>query len=365
MGATDGRADADLNADGHGGTDPVAALRDAPERFEMFQAIRLLERAARAQNTAAHRLGAARHPDAEPLRIRARPSTAFPAGQVERYQEAEDEHGATQSELVVNAFGLFGPAGALPKAYTDLLSHEMRNRNTALRDLLDLFNHRLASLYYQAWVKYRLPVAYERRDGNDDPVTQALLSLLGLGTRSLQNRSSVPDAAVVYYAGLFAHRVRNANSLAAMLSDYFARPVRVHQFQGRWLRLHQAELSRLGSAYNRLNEDCVPGGRVWDVQGTFRLSVGPVRYATFQDFMPGGAALTRMGHLTRLYVGAALAFDIQVILDRRDVPPVKLGDTTGRGPRLGRNTWMTAGGLDRDPGDAVFSGDDAEAGGAP
>jgi type VI secretion system protein ImpH len=358
---------------------PHRLLDQAPGQVELFQAIRLLEQAARAEHGEVGRVGEAAHPNQEPVRFRARPGTAFPAGEIAAYANpAPSEAGAAAAgtarpELAVNAFGLFGASGALPQAYTDLLSEELRARETALRDFLDVFNHRLIALFYRAWAKYRLPIAFERGDagapedasGARDPVTESLFALIGLGLPSLKQRSAVPDAVLLYYGGLFARQVRNADSLAALLSDDFDRPIRVHQFQGRWLHLDTGEHTRVGAMHSQLGVDAVAGAKVWDVQGSFTLSVGPLSYDAFLDFMPGGVALTRLAQLTRLYVGPALAFNIQVILRRDAVPGVCLGATGGRAPRLGWNTWATEAPLPHDAGDAVFASAAAEAAGTP
>lgn len=344
MGATDGRPDPDL----------THALPDAPERFELFQAIRLLERLARAGERSDTQVADAAHPADEPVRFRTRPGTAFPAGEVERLDAGVQEGGGGPPELVVNAFGLHGPMGALPQVYTDLLSQQLRERDTGLRDLFDLFNHRLIGLFYRAWAKYRLPVASERAGELEDPISQAMYALIGLGEPGLRSRGDISDTVLLYYGGLFARSVRNADSLAEMLSDDFARPIRVHQFQGQWLRLDTTEISRLGGAHNQLGRDTIAGARVWDVQGAFRLSIGPLSYTEFLAFMPGGTALDRLSQLTRLYVGAGMSFDIQVVLDRDDVPGLCLSEAGPVGPRLGWNTWLSHETPPRDPGDAVF-----------
>ena len=78
--------------------------------------------------------------------------------------------------------GLTGPLGVLPHAYTELLLDRIRQKDTALRDFLDLFHHRIISLFYQAWEKYRFTIAYER--GERDRFSHHLLDLIGLGTRA-------------------------------------------------------------------------------------------------------------------------------------------------------------------------------------
>ena len=81
----------------------------------------------------------------------------------------------------------------LPHHYTELLIQRIRERDDSLRDFLDLFHHRLISLFYRAWEKYRLPVAYERSRLHDserepEPITGGLYCLVGHGTSGLRGR---------------------------------------------------------------------------------------------------------------------------------------------------------------------------------
>ena len=88
------------------------------------------------------------------------PSLAFPAAEIQRLELPEDDAG--QPRMDVNFLGLTGPQGVLPIYYTQLIAERARLRDTAIRDFLDIFNHRMISLFYRAWEKYRFPIGYER-----------------------------------------------------------------------------------------------------------------------------------------------------------------------------------------------------------
>src|SRR4029077_2380484 len=117
-----------------------------------------------------------------------------------------------------------------PHPYTELVRERIRQKDTALRDFLDLFNHRIISLFYQAWEKYRFAIAYER--GERDRFSHHLLDLIGLGTPGLQNRQHVPDDSLLYYSGLLAMNTRSAMALQQILADYFEVDVEIEQFVG-------------------------------------------------------------------------------------------------------------------------------------
>jgi type VI secretion system protein ImpH len=100
--------------------------------------------------------------------------------------------------MVVSFLGLTGPSGVLPRHYTELMLNRIRAKDFSLRDFFDLFNHRLISLFYRSWEKFRLPLGYERSRSDDpggkpDLTTWALYCLVGLGTEGLRGRSSVDD----------------------------------------------------------------------------------------------------------------------------------------------------------------------------
>jgi type VI secretion system protein ImpH len=350
-------------------------LQREPYRFDFFQAVRLLERLAREEGPAARGrpVGADHLPDQECVRFRALPSLSFPAAAVAQVRAPAASKAPAERpapEMQVTFLGLTGASGVLPAHYTATLLRRLRGKDHALRDLLDLFNHRLVSLFYRAWEKYRLPVAYERSrleesGGQPERVAQALHSLIGLGTAGLRGRRDFPDEAFLYYAGHFAHHPRSAAGLERVLADFFALPLRVLQLQGQWLCLEpddQAELpspARPRGRNNRLGCDAVLGDRVWDVRGKFRVRIGPLGYAQFRRFFPvRGDRLRALCQMTRAYVGAEFVFDLQLVLRAEEVPWTRLVPDGDEGAYLGWNTWLRSEPFAREVDDVVFAAAD-------
>jgi type VI secretion system protein ImpH len=272
--------------------------------------------------------------------------------------------------MTVAFMGLTGPLGVLPRHYTELLLERMRRKEQPLRDFLDLFNHRLISLFYRAWEKYRFPVAYERaalQHQEDDRFTLYLFDLMGMGTKGLRGRLEVDDAALLFYTGLLAQHPRSASALAGLLQDYFGVPVAVSQFVGQWLRLSAESRSRLGAgaAYNNaLGVSAVAGERVWDQQAKFRVRVGPLTFAEFCQFLPGGSALRQLVQLSRFFAGLACDFDVQLILKAAEVPRCRLGKPGEPAARLGWSAWLKTQEFTHDAEEAVFVSSLAQTGAA-
>src|SRR5438067_3366749 len=127
--------------------------------FDFFQAVRLLEMLADDPDRPA-----GPPPVEEALRFKAHLSMAFPASAVHAVEPPADARPVPA--VTVSFLGMTGPCGALPLHYTHLLMRLARegrgSERTALRDWLDLFNHRAVSLFFRAWEKYRFPVPYFR-----------------------------------------------------------------------------------------------------------------------------------------------------------------------------------------------------------
>jgi type VI secretion system protein ImpH len=338
------------------GSSLIDHLRGAPERFEFVQAVRLLERAAERtlrdpDADQERRLGLDGDPHHEAVRLRAALELDFPAAELAGYESGENG-----PELLVTLLGLTGPSGVLPAFYSQIVMEALRDKNPAPRNFLDMFNHRALSFFVRAFEKYRLGLSFERsgREGAD-PIGGALLALVGLGQPSLRRRQAVPDATMAFYAGHFAHRPRTAGALARILSDYFEQPATIQQFQGRWAKLALGEQSRLGAAaqYSRLGVDAVLGSRVFDVQGSFRVGLGPLDHEEFLAFLPDAARMAELNALVRSYAGPAFSFDVQLTLKASEIPRLRL--SARNPPRLGWNTWLPTTGAREDATDAVFA----------
>ncbi|MFN7929737.1 MAG: type VI secretion system baseplate subunit TssG [Blastocatellia bacterium] len=304
-----------------------------PYRFDFFQAVRLLERIYSLRRPVGH----ATEPQREVVRFHTPASLSFPPSQLHALtpEETEAENPAPP-QMTVAFMGLTGPQGVLPHPYTELLMERLRNKDRALYEFLDLFNHRALSLFYRAWEKYRFPLGFER--GLDDRFTEFLFDIVGLGTRGLRHRFSFPDQGLLSYGGLIANKPHSASATAGMLSDYFGAPVQLEQFKGQWLKLEPESYSTLGCANHQLGHSALAGTRVWDTQSKFRVRFGPIRFAQFTALLPNGSAFQPATELVQFLVGQEFDFDLQLVLRKEDVPFCKLSNATN--PRLGWTTWL-------------------------
>ena len=380
--------------------------------FDPFEAIRLLEMIANEEN---ERDGPTDWLEVEEVvRFRGNITLAFPPSLIAQIippQSAPPDDGDKLSHnaavirrryarrdvpvVVESFFSLFGPNGALPVIYTRYLSeldsesaYRGHKTRTALRDWLDIYNNRMMMLLFRAWQKYRMPVNYLRTvwrrpmmapSPPPDPVTQVLFSMIGLGTPAHRSRlqisafsvddepfpplDRIDDRSLLHYAGAFARRRAGAHELRAILADYFDLKVQVETLTGQWLALPEATRTHLHKDSDAaLGRNAITGEKVWDAGSKFRLRLGPLRYRQFVAFLPDPTPVPErkgvylLSQLTRLYVGAELDFEIQLVLMKHEVPPCEMQDVSEDelGIRLGWNTWLTGDAMPDDVDDVRF-----------
>ncbi len=304
-----------------------------PYRFDFFQAVRLLERIYATRKPVGH----ASEPGHEAVRFRTLTGLNFPASQVYALErEGDDPDRPAPPQMTVAFMGLTGPSGVLPHPYTELLMERLRNKDRALVEFLDQFNHRLVSLFFRAWEKYRFPIGVER--GLDDRFTEFLFDIVGLGTRGLRRRFSFADEGLLSYGGLIANQPHSASAMAGILSDYFGVPAAIEQFKGQWLKLDPESTSTLGRANHQLGVSTVVGTRVWDMQSKLRVRFGPLSLEQFTAFLPNGTAFKPATEITQFFAGLEFDFDIQLVLQKKQVPACNL--STKAKPALGWTTWL-------------------------
>jgi type VI secretion system protein ImpH len=327
-------------------------LREDPQAFGFFQAVRLLSRLYPARA----RVGEWHDPASEVVRFSASTSLAFPASEIQ-HLELPDE-ADEPADMTVNFFGLTGPQGVLPHIYTEHASIRARVRDTAFRDFLDIFNHRIISLFFRAWEKHQPAIMHEA--GGEDRLFHHLLDLAGLGSDGLRHRMGLTDEVAAFYAGLLSSRARTADGLARLVGDYFGVAVEVEQFVGEWRHVDAGGQAEMGADDDpgRLGFGIL-GDAAWDPQARVRVRLGPLTRAQYESFIPGGAAHADLRRLARLYGDDQVGIDAQLVLARDEVPPCTLGvlDTGRAGPAppaLGRGTWLASRPLTRDPDETTL-----------
>jgi len=245
--------------------------------------------------------------------------------------------------MEVSFLGMTGPRGALPTAYTEIAIDRECLGDRSFADFLDVFNHRLIELFFEAWQKHRFVIAYERNrrtNGDHDDFTSSLFDLIGMGTSGLRGRMPIIDLSLLYYAGLLAQRPRSAEALRAFLSDYFGLAVQVEQFVGKWHALEPDQACNLGSGEpaSQLGGGAVAGDAVWSSDTLVRVVLGPLTADEFRNFVPDSSGFAKAIALIRWFLGGTLDFEIQPALRREEVPPCMLGDETAA--RLGWSAWL-------------------------
>ncbi|PWR22325.1 type VI secretion system baseplate subunit TssG [Zavarzinia compransoris] len=336
----------------------IAALKASPEEFSLVQAVRVLERAARRAKAEDPRLadptpiGQDGDPRLEPVRFKGAVGVAFPSGDLAAYADG------LPPRLSVEAMTLDGVAGALPPAYAEIAIQTERGRQHGYHAFLDMFLHRFVSHFVQASRKYRLPLAFEA--AADDQFSAALAGLIGLGTPYLDDRLAVPDDVLLHHAGLLSRRQMPLVALAAMLGNVFGTEIEIIPFIRNIIPIPPAEQSRLPDTafpdgrFCRLGVDAVAGARVVDVQGRFRIRIGPLDYAGFRSWLPDQPKVKALADLTRIAVGPDFGFELQLSLRRDQVPAPRLGGDGTTQSHLGWNLWMSDRPFDHDPDDAIF-----------
>jgi type VI secretion system protein ImpH len=328
-------------------TELERALREDPHSFGFFQAVRLLERL----HPERARVGGFDDPTREVVRFGVPARLSFPASEI---QDLELD-GDGPARMGVNFLGLTGPQGVLPHSYTLLAQDRLRQKDGALVDFLDLFHHRILSLFYRAWRKYRFTVA--REDGVEDRLADHLLDLIGLGLDTTRGRLPISDEALLSRAGLLLPQARGAASAQQLLEDFFQVPVLIEQFVGGWFRIPEADCCALddetdGTA-NRLGS-AVVGDEVWDAQAGVRVRIGPLSRTRYDEFLPGGAAHRELAALLRFFSHDQFEFQVQLVLAADDVPGLRPGDDDEQ-PRLGWSTWIRTAPRVRDADETIFT----------
>lgn len=294
-----------------------------PHRFESSQIVRILD---------ARGAG---------IRFRASLSLAFPTSDIERV--TIPARAAEPAEMLVNFIGLGGAMGPLPTPYTEHLSAAVRRRETAGRDFLDLFNHRVIGAAFELDKLFR-------------PVLQAPLpqesrhaayhyALLGLRTPAIAETIPALAPSLLPLTALLHERPLSAHAIERMLATVFDVPVRVGQFRGGWLDipLDQRSAIGLGGRHRALGQSAMLGGRQWDQAAGITIEIGPLPLDRAERLLPPvvDGAPSDHPHLAALLdfaTGGGLEICIRLLVEGDTLRSAHAAPTTPM--RLGWTSWL-------------------------
>ena len=313
-----------------------AAVGAAPYHFDFFALMRRVE----SLRPESPRIGKASRPSQEALRLGQEPELDFAPAALATFAH----EGGAAPRLGVRFFGLLGSQGPMPLHLTEYVRERLRYRNDpTLSRFLDIFHHRLLSLFYRAWAQSQPAVQHDRP--NDDRFAAWLGATLGLGTEE-RTQGHLPEAARLFQAGLLGSRSRHPEGLTKMLSQFFKVPVRIEPYIAHWMAIDAADRTRLGHARNRperaastpaaLGRTATAGHKLRDRQYKFRIALGPLTLAQYRNFLPGGTAWLQLRDWVRQYTGLDLLWDVQLCLAGAAVPSPQLSAR----PMLGVAAWL-------------------------
>ena len=308
-------------------------LMEQPGRFEFLQAVRLMKKIWPDREP----VGGDSDPRNEVVRFSADVSPVFSISDIQDFVERDD---GRPVEVQVNFMGIATPGsfGALPRRYAEEIRKLVRDKNPALKDFLDVFNHRMISLFYRAREKNLPTLAYDR--GGENAFEHTLWGLLGIGTPGLTGQLALDDEMIMGRAGLLARRPIGVSALAGLIRSIFRQPVEIEQFFPAHYPIEPDDRNRLGTSNTCLGEDLYLGEDVTLIQSRIRIRLGPMSRRDYEEFLPHHEGFQRLADLVHFALGEELDFDVQLSLRADDVPATQLGEPSADSCRLGWSSWL-------------------------
>jgi type VI secretion system protein ImpH len=314
----------------------VDTLIAEPQGYNLFQAINLLEAAAR-------KSAPEKQSDTMDLSVRLRSvvSLAFQSSDVSKVSLGAI--GAESYTLHTAVMSLAGAGGPLPLPYTELVLERTASRDHATAEFLDIFNHRFLAFLYRSRKKHNMGL--NGQTPQSSPLAACLDSLSALGLKA-GVRAPSGEAGWLEHAGLMGGAPRSMTGLLTLLSDRFGVRATGQQFCGGWRSLEQRDVlalkTRGAQRSPRLGQTAVLGRRVWDQSAGIRIALEDLSLKRLTGLLKGGSEHTLMHWLVRRYLPQDMDVEIILQLKPQELKPTTLG--LEQGLRLGLTSWLVTGG---------------------
>ncbi|MFT4542020.1 MAG: type VI secretion system protein ImpH [Planctomycetota bacterium] len=299
----------------------IASLMKRGSEAGFHQLVRILE--ALPQMSDAVALGHQGPPAREGIRFTPALDLSFGASEVDDIAFDEETGRFT---ITSRFFGLYGTPSPLPANYTEQLLYD--DPDGRLRAFLDIFNHRLLSMRYRAWQKYRHSVQYDGR--GTDKMSQRMRILTHL------ERLGEPIQ-LLGLSGLLHQQPLSETTFEQILTTVLGVPTEVHSCHVRWIQVPSHQQNQLGGDNCTLGGLCALGGEMRSATTTFQVRIGPLGHRDFKQFLPEGRRRKQLCDLIDRLNGDQLDCKVSIEIDPEAIEPTWLGEQS---QGLGWNTWL-------------------------
>jgi len=309
------------------------SLQDNPLKWGFFQAVRNLDCFYYSKDRNYRRTGDSDTLEEEAVRFKQKPFLGFKDAEIDEYFVCPDE----PSSVYVNFFGLWGNNSPLPSAFTEYAFNRNKHYDdNSLTNFMDMFHHRMLSLFYKAWAINQQTVNADREI--DDNFKKYLASIIGLGVfLTAKNESPVSIYSRIYFSGHMLY-APNISNLTAILGDYFKTNAEVEPFIVEKINIPVEERFSMGgkSESGILGKNIVIGERFISCVMKFRVILGPMKLINYMQMFPGKHAYYQLVSWVKYYTAGRFIFDLKLILDYSEIPVMSLGKTC----YLGYTLWL-------------------------
>ncbi|BDM64449.1 hypothetical protein NFHSH190041_19010 [Shewanella sp. NFH-SH190041] len=248
------------------------------------------------------------------------PSLGFASSDVSVLSELNDG----RLKLEASFLGLNGAHSPLPGFMLEQIANE--GEQGLRRHFLDFFNHRLLSLLYSIWRKYRYYLRF-RADAQDGFSAQ-LFALVGLADENLRGETPINWCKMLSYAGMLAGRSRSPQVVSGIIAHCFdLQDVSIRQWELRQVPIPASQQLCLGKANACLGEDTVIGSQVADRMGKFVICLRGLSLTRFGDFLPTGREHQPLLTLVQFILREQMAFDLELELNPDEAKPMQLNSS--------------------------------------
>lgn len=271
----------------------------------------------------------------EAVRFRPWPRMGFPSTEVVRVERDEDLPDAPPT-LRTTFMGLYGVDACLPSHMVDDIALREEGHESVAA-FLDQFNHRVVTLLYRTWKKYRYPESF--RAGGDDEHSRSLLCLAGFADGDKPRRAGLPGVRMLAILGLLIQRTRTAEGLAGTIAVVAPGvEVKVEEFHAKTISAGAPRplTSAAGTNARGLSAGYVLGRRLAYRHGAVEALLRPTDVAQVGALLPGTQLNAELMAMVALYMGTATDVYVRLVVPSTMAPKPSIGSVdTVHAPRLG------------------------------